>query len=69
MNYPFEDKNKELLLESTPNFLIVDNQLVHLSLHNLDGFNISKNLKLFYNTGYLNYFSCNLKKQLNKTAI
>ncbi len=49
-DYPFEDKNKELPLESIHNFLLVDNQLVHPDLHISNGSNVLKNLKLEYNT-------------------
>ncbi|KKN47290.1 hypothetical protein LCGC14_0664410 [marine sediment metagenome] len=49
-DYPFEDKNKELTLESIHFFFIVDNQLVHPNLHISNGSNILKDLKLGYNT-------------------
>ena len=49
-DYPFEDKNKDLPLESIHYFLLVDNQLIHPDLHISNGSNILKNLKLEYNT-------------------
>jgi hypothetical protein len=49
-DYPFEDKNKNLTLESIHYFLIVDNQFVHPNLHISNGSNILKNLKLAYDT-------------------
>jgi hypothetical protein len=48
-DYPFEDKNKELPLESIHNFLLVDGQLVHPYLHISNNSNILKNLKIQYN--------------------
>jgi hypothetical protein len=49
-DYPFEDKNKELTLESIHYFLIVGNQFVHPNLHISNGSTLLKNLKLGYNT-------------------
>ncbi|KKL74316.1 hypothetical protein LCGC14_2066100, partial [marine sediment metagenome] len=49
-DYPFEDQNKEITLESIHFFFIVDNQLVHPDLHISNGSNILKDLKLGYNT-------------------
>ena len=49
-DYPYEDKNKELPLESIHYFLTVDGQLVHPSLHISNGTNILQNLKSSYNT-------------------
>ncbi|KKN40551.1 hypothetical protein LCGC14_0732280 [marine sediment metagenome] len=49
-DYPFEEKNKDLTLESINYFLIVDNQFTHPNLHISNGSNILKNLKLEYDT-------------------
>ncbi len=49
-DYPFEEKNKELTLESIHYFLIVDNQFIHPNLHISNGSNILKNLKSVYDT-------------------
>ncbi|MFW9880171.1 MAG: hypothetical protein ACFFG0_44420, partial [Candidatus Thorarchaeota archaeon] len=49
-DYPYEDKNKDLNLDSIHFFLTVDPQLVHPSLHISNGTNILKNLKSSYNT-------------------
>jgi hypothetical protein len=49
-DYPFEDKNRELILEEIHYFLIINNQLAHPNLHISNNINILKNLKSFYNT-------------------
>ena len=49
-DYPFEDKNKTLPLDSIYSFLVVDNELVHPNLHISNGSNVLKNLKSLYNT-------------------
>ena len=49
-DYPFGDKNKELPLKSFHYFLTVDYELVHPSMHIINGSNILKNLKSSYNT-------------------
>lgn len=48
-DYPFEDKNKELTLESTNFFLIIENQFIHPNFHISNGSNILKNMKSVYN--------------------
>ena len=49
-DYPFEDKNKELDLESVHYFLTVDSTIVHPSLHISNGTNRLQELKSSYNT-------------------
>ena len=48
-DYPFEDRNKELTLESTNFFLMIENQFIHPNLHISNGSNILQNLKSRYN--------------------
>jgi hypothetical protein len=55
-DYPFENKNKELPLESIHNFLLVDDQLVHPDSHISNGANVLKNLKLQYNANVILVF-------------
>jgi hypothetical protein len=52
-DYPFEDKNTNLNLESIHFFLTVDKELVHPSLHISNGSNRLQNLKSTYNTDVL----------------
>ncbi|MFX0153809.1 MAG: hypothetical protein ACFE9Q_04705, partial [Candidatus Hodarchaeota archaeon] len=76
-DYPFEDKNKELPLESIHYFLLVDNQLVHPDLHISNGSNLLKNLKYTYNEDvilmfpeeYYSPFSWTFFDQLSKEEI
>ena len=49
-DYPFEDKNKNLTLESIHYFLLVDNQFFHPNLHISNGSNKLKSLKLYHDT-------------------
>jgi len=48
-DYPFEDKNEELELESIHYFLIIDSLYIHPSSHITNGTNRLKQLKSFYN--------------------
>ena len=48
-DYPFEDKNKELNLESIHYFVLVDCVLVHPDSHIFNGSNILKEWKMDYN--------------------
>ncbi len=76
-DYPFEDKNKNLTLESIHYFLIVDNQFSHPNLHISNGSNILKNLKSSYNTDvililpkdYYSPFSLRFFDQLSEEEI
>ncbi len=55
-DYPFEDKNKELPLDSIHYFLLVDSQLIHPDLHISNGSNQLKNIKSDYNTDVILVF-------------
>jgi len=76
-DYPFEDKNKELNLESVHYFLTVDSQLVHPSLHISNGTNKLIELKSSYNTevililpkDYYSPFSMRFFDQLSEEEI
>ncbi|KON28823.1 hypothetical protein AC481_00190 [miscellaneous Crenarchaeota group archaeon SMTZ-80] len=48
-DYPFEDKNEELELESIHYFLIIESVYMHPSSHITNGTNRLKELKSFYN--------------------
>ncbi|MFX1503940.1 MAG: hypothetical protein ACFFDH_23460, partial [Promethearchaeota archaeon] len=49
-DYPFEDENKDLALEATDYFLLLDIHYVHPSSHFSNGTNILKELKSSYGT-------------------
>jgi hypothetical protein len=76
-DYPFEEKDTDIELESIHYFLIVDNLLVHPSNHISNGTNILKELKSTYNTNvvlilpteYYSQFSWRFFDSLNNEEI